>query len=102
TWSGKLYCSPRPGKGERKMSVVWADAESPIRVIITDSATDKAFAFTEPAKDARQGKTVYFELAEKVTPLPYQKKADDRHSWAFEKVVDYARILAGDKKIENK
>lgn len=96
--SGKLLHSVRPEKGERKMTTVWGDAQSPIRILITDVASQKSFAFTEPAKDSMQGKSVYFELTEKPEPIKYERKGD-QESELFKKIVQRARLLVAEKKI---
>jgi hypothetical protein len=102
TQSGKVYCSPKPaGKGKRKAEALWTDEKSPIRAVISDTASERTFVFTEPAKkDAKDGQRVYFELAEKIETKPYERVAGDGLTEPLKTVMEYAQVLVKDKKIK--
>jgi hypothetical protein len=102
TESGKLWVSRRPGKGQRLFYLYWIEAESPIRALLTDTASGQTFAFTEPVKGATEGRAVYFALADKPDPRPYQRKPVNRGnlSPALKAVLEYAQVLVADKRIQ--
>jgi hypothetical protein len=102
TQSGKLYWSPKPAsRGTRKAASLWTDEKSPIRAVISDTASERTFVFTEPAKkDAKDGQRVYFELAEKIETKPYDRVPVDGLAQRLKTVMEYAQVLVKDKKIK--
>jgi hypothetical protein len=102
TQSGKLFWSPKPGsKGARKAASLWTDEKSSIRAVISDTASERTFVFTEPAKkDAKDGQRVYFELAQKIETKPYDRVPVDGLTEPLKTVMEYAQVLVKDKKIK--
>jgi hypothetical protein len=101
TQSGKLYCSPKPAaKGKRRAEALWTDAGSPIRAVICDTASDRTFVFTEPAK--KGGERVYIDLAEKVQTTPYERKPFEgvKLDQSLKTMMEYAQVLVKDKRIK--
>lgn len=98
--SGKIFYSPRPSQGKRELRGVWTDAASPVRFLVADAGSGKTFAFTQPAKDAKNGKNVYFELAETVKPANYDVKPEKPNGPVIDTVAQYARFLVAEKKIK--
>jgi hypothetical protein len=74
TRSGRLYVPRKNDKDEWKAEAVWKDADSPIRAVVRDEDAGRAFAFTEPVPDAKDGRKVYFELSDKPDPAAYEAK----------------------------
>jgi hypothetical protein len=99
TQSGRLYCSPKPpGKGSRKAEALWNDEKSPIRGVICDTASERTFVFTEPAK--KGGERVYLELAEKIETRPYERVPVEGVKEPLKTVMEYAQVLVKDKRIK--
>jgi hypothetical protein len=70
TKSGKVYQSKKPEKGkERTLEALWTDAEQPVVTFVVDSDNDRTFVFTKNQK--KGARDVYFELAGKPQPVPY-------------------------------
>ncbi len=102
TTSGKLYACRCTGD-KQKTEFVWNDSQRPIQVVFTDNASNKTYAFTAAPKAPDKDKpAVYFELAAKVQPVPYdpqrlpKAKPDD----PLTTMLGYARILLRDKKVQ--
>lgn len=102
TASNKLYVSRKLEKGVRKLEPYWKDGDSPIKALITDAGSNKTFVFTEPAKDAKNGRAVYFQLADKPEPKPYTLKSveDPKLPKSLRVVLEYAQVLVTDKQIK--
>jgi hypothetical protein len=74
TRSGKLFSVKQVEKDRWKVEAAWKDADSPIRAVLRDEDAGRAFAFTEPALDAKGGRKVYFELSDKPDPTAYEPR----------------------------
>jgi hypothetical protein len=99
TQSGRLYYSRKPpANGKRKAEVLWKDEKSPIRAVICDTASERTFVFTEPAK--KGGERVYLELAEKIETKPYERVPVERVKEPLKTVMEYAQVLVKDKRIK--
>jgi hypothetical protein len=102
TGSGKVYRSAKAEKGkQRKTEPVWDDPKRPVVSFIQDADTGRNFVFCKPDDG---GKGVYFELAPKATPVPYDGKGV-KPAKPFDPmpaVLGYAKILLADKKIKGK
>lgn len=103
TSSGSLYTSRKPEKGPRKLNLLYASREKPLRAILTDSGTNKTFAFVAAPK-SRTGE--YFELsAGTKVAKPYtlpDAKLDAALDELLRSLMSYARVLLADKKTEGK
>jgi hypothetical protein len=102
TESGKVFRSPKPDKGKgRKTEAIWDDAKHPVVAFIQDADADKSFVF---CKTDKEGKGVYFELAPKPEPCPYDGKdiKPAKPHDPLPAVLGYARILVADKKVKEK
>ena len=103
TRSGSLYTSTKPNKRPRKLDLLYSSRDKPIRAILTDSGSNKTFAFVAPPK-SRTGE--YFELsagpkAAKPYTLP-DAKLDATLDEPLRSLMGYSRVLLADKKIEGK
>jgi hypothetical protein len=76
TYSHQLFIGTFSEKGHRKIVPFWDKADQPIDRIITDSNTNRSFAFTKPIKhpDGTVAKPIYFELIEQLEPKEYDPK----------------------------
>jgi hypothetical protein len=77
TGRGRLYESRNEKQGGPGLALVWRDEDSPVRVLIADTTSEKVYAFTVPNPGAREGRSVYFELAVPPQPKPYAVKPGD-------------------------
>jgi hypothetical protein len=103
TSSGRVYAAPVADKGkERPMKPVWTDASRPVTVFVEDADAGRTFLFCKPAKKGEEG--VYFELAEKADPLPYDPGAlpEAKAPEALQTVLRHARFLVAGGKIKAK
>lgn len=103
TRGGALYGSRKPAKGPRKLDLLYASRERPLRAVLTDSGTNKTFAFVAAPK-SRKGE--YFELSAgakgaKPYTLP-DAKLDAALDEPLRSLMGYARVLLADKQIEGK
>jgi hypothetical protein len=70
TRSGKVYHAPAAAKGKpRAVHPVWEDRKRPVVALITDADTHRSFLFCRQGKG--EDRPVYFELAAKAKPRPY-------------------------------
>ena len=103
TRGGSLYRSRKPAKGPRKLELEYASRDKPLRALLTDSATNKTFAFIA-APESPKGN--YFELsAGPKAARPYtlpDAKPDAALDEPLRSLMGYARVLLADKKIEGK
>jgi hypothetical protein len=102
TASGEVHRSPKPDEGkERKAEVAWDDDKRPVVAFIQDLDSGKNFVFCKPDKG---GKGVYFELAPKPEPCPYDGKdiMPARPHDPLPAVLGYAKVLLADKKVKEK
>jgi hypothetical protein len=102
TESGKVFRSPKSEKGKgRKTEPVWDDDKRPVIAFIQDADAGKSFVF---CKADKEGKGVYFELAAKPDPCPYDGKdiKPARPHDPLPAVLGYAKVLVADKKVKEK
>jgi hypothetical protein len=102
TRSGKLYSVKQVEKDKWKVQAAWSEAASPIRSVVRDEDAGRAFAFTEPAPDAKDGRMVYFELSDKPDPAAYEPKPlkDAKFDEPLATVMGLARFLHDQKKLK--
>jgi hypothetical protein len=102
TRSGKLYALRKNDKDEWKAEAVWKDADSPIRAVLRDEDAGRAFVFTEPAPDAKDGRKVYFELSDKPDPAAYEAKPpkDSKLDEPLATLMGLANFLHDQKKLK--
>jgi len=104
TASRKLYVSKKPAEGQqRKMQVLYDDADSSIKALVTDTATNKTFAFTAPDDPkSGNGKRVYFELAPKLDVKPYEVNPlkNVTVDYRLKTVWELAQVLVADGKVK--
>jgi hypothetical protein len=102
TRSGALHLCLNADKGGGKTELVWTGDPRPIRVVISDVASGKDFAFAPAKPGAKDQPSVYFEIAENLDPVAYDpsklKPAKDEETLKI--VVEHARLLVADKKIK--
>jgi hypothetical protein len=103
TDGGRLYRAPKPDKKgkPRKMECVWQDDKRPIVGLVSDADAGRSFLFCKPEKKGEKG--VYFEASAKPEPVEYDPSKV--HAATMEDplpaILDYARILLADKKIQD-
>ena len=102
TRSGRLYVLRKNDKDEWRAETVWKDVDSPIRAVLRDEDAGRAFAFTEPAPDAREGRMVYFELSDKPAPAAYEAKPlkDAKLDEPLATLMGLANFLRDQKKLK--
>jgi hypothetical protein len=102
TRSGKLYSVKEVEKDKWKVEAAWTEAASPIRSVVRDEDAGRAFAFTEPAAGAKDGRKVYFELSDKPDPAAYEPKPlkDAKFDEPLSTVMSLARFLHDEKKLK--
>ncbi len=100
TSSGKLHACIR--ENAKKTGLVWDEPKRPIRMLFTDNTTQKTYAFTTPTDPAnKHTPAVYFELAPKAEPIPYDIKSipKPKEDDPMATMMAYARILLREKKV---
>jgi hypothetical protein len=102
TESGALHLCLNAEKGGRKTEPLWTCDPRPIRVVISDVASGKDFAFAPGKPGSKGDSSVYFEITEDLDPVVYDpaklKPAKDDETLKI--VVEHARLLLADKKIK--
>ncbi len=75
TRSCKLYSAAKNADGKWKVEKLWSEANRPIHAVITDTATNKSYAFTQAKadKDGKKAKDVYFEFDSKLSPVEFDR-----------------------------
>jgi hypothetical protein len=102
TVSGKLFAAPKPDEGVRDAEAVWRDVRQPIRVVLTDTASQTTFAFTRPDPDeGGKGESVYFPLANKLRPTAYDpdRLPKVKVEGPLKEVLPLAQFLLAEKRI---
>jgi hypothetical protein len=96
---GRLYaCGKRADK--QRVRALWKDADRPIRAVVCDGASGRAWAFTAGA--GTDSPPVWFELAAEVRPHPYERgpglevQAED----PLPGMLAHARLLLAAKEIQ--
>jgi hypothetical protein len=100
---GSVYLARDPGKGERKVELVWDGRRQPVHALITDAGSDTVWCFVEPFfTDKQDAERVYFALSAKPEPRPYKLKRIDkpRIDEPLRSVLEYARVLQDDQRIK--
>jgi hypothetical protein len=103
TESGALHLCLNAEKGGRKTEPLWTGDPRPIRVIISDTASGKDFAFAPaPKGSAKEVSSVYFEITDDLEPVVYDaaKLKEYKPEEQLKTVVEHARLLLADKKIK--
>jgi hypothetical protein len=102
TESGALHFCLNAEKGGRKTELLWTGDPRPIRVVISDTASGKDFAFAPGKPGTKDQSSFYFEIAEDLDPVTYDptklKPAKDDETLKI--VVGHSRLLIADKKIK--
>jgi hypothetical protein len=75
TRSGQIHGCARTAIGGRTR-VIWQDPRRPVRLLLTDAATDRTFAFAYPDRPSADAPDVYFPLAEKIVPTALKRDAN--------------------------
>jgi hypothetical protein len=103
TESGTLHFCLNAEKGGRKTELLWTGDPRPIRVVISDAASGKDFAFAPaPKGSAKDVASVYFEISDDLGPVPYDaaKLKEYKPEEQLKTVVEHARFLLAEKKIK--
>ncbi len=105
TKSGKLVTVKKSAIfGKWDVVKAWADEDRPITAIITDTATDRSFAFTEAkkTKDGAQAKEVYFEFDDKITPVEFDRSKIElmKGEAPLPMLRQLTQVLINDKKLQ--
>jgi hypothetical protein len=104
TASRKLHVSKKPAEGQqRKLEVLYHNADFPIRALVTDAASNKTYAFAAPdGRKEGNGGRVYFELTPKLNSKPYEVKplTDFKVDYRFKTVWELSQVLIADGKIK--
>jgi internalin A len=98
TASGLLHACPRRGEGQRSR-VIWEDGCRPIRCVVCDSATGRAWAFTAAA--GPDAPSVWFQLGSKIRPAVYEAKPamEVKPTDPLPSMLAYARFLHANSKL---
>ncbi len=96
TVSGRLYACPQRGG---PTELLWGDRARPIRALVSDAGTGRTFAFTGAGV---KGGAVYFELAPRPKPVPYDVKgvAARKEGDPLASLGGYAAVLLKAKKVK--
>ncbi len=104
TRSCKLYSAAKDADGKWKVEKLWSEANRPIHAVITDTATNKSYAFTQAKahNDGKKAKDVYFEFDAKLSPVEFDRAK--LKSFQLDPPLDtlrsYTQVLIDAKKID--
>jgi hypothetical protein len=97
TASGKVYRVGKAKDGSRKVETVWADAQRPVRVVLTDVDRGKTFAFGGPGDPGTDAGGFFFEIKDRLEPRSFERGSIKpvKVGQPLRTVAEYAQILAG-------
>ncbi len=75
TRSCRLYSAAKDADGKWKVEKLWSEPNRPIQAVITDTATNRSYAFTQAKadKDGKKARDVYFEFDSKLSPVEFDR-----------------------------
>ncbi len=104
TRSCRLYSAVKDADGKWKVEKLWSEASRPIHAVITDTATNRSYAFTQAKadKDGKKAKDVYFEFDTKLTSIEFDRSK--LKSFQLDPPLDmlrsYTQVLIDARKID--
>ncbi len=104
TRSCKLYSATKSADDKWKVEKLWSEANRPIHSVITDTATNRSYAFTQSKadKDGKKPADVYFEFDTKLAPVEFDRAK--LKSYKLDPPLDmlrsYTQVLIDAKKID--